>query len=67
MTENRKKEICEEYAVCYQNCLSSSYELRMRELEAEVTAVGLVFNMKNEAQYMLPNFIGKPIFELLAV
>ena len=66
MTENRKKEICKEYAKCYQNCLSSSAERRMNELEVEVAKAGLKFNMTNREQYMLPNFIGTPRFELIA-
>ena len=65
MTENRRNEICKEYARCYQNCLSSSAERRMNELEAEVAQAGLKFNMTNRAQYMLPNFLGAPNFELV--
>ena len=41
MTESRKKEICKAYARCTQNCLSSSAEHRMRELEEEAGAAGL--------------------------
>lgn len=66
MTENRRNEICKEYARCYQNCLSSSSERRMKELEMEVSAAGLKFNMTNRAQYMMPHFIGEPRFELIS-
>ena len=65
MTEKRRNEICKEYARCYQNCLSSSAERRMNELEAEAAQAGMKFNMTNEAQYMLPNFLGEPNFELV--
>lgn len=67
MKENRRNEICKEYARCYQNCLSSSAERRMTELEAEAAAAGLKFNMTNRTQYMLPHFIGEPKFELVTV
>lgn len=66
MTENRRNEICKEYARCYQNCLSSSAERRMKELEMEVSAAGLKFNMTNRVQYMMPHFIGEPRFELIS-
>ena len=67
ITESRRTEICKEYARCYQNCLSGSAECRMNELEAEVAQSGLKFNMTNRAQYMLPNYLGEPRFELVAV
>ncbi len=53
MTENRKNEMCKEYARCQQNCLSSSAERRMRELEAEAAQIGLRFEMTNRTQYMI--------------
>lgn len=65
MTENRKKEICKEYAKCYQNCLSSSAERKMQELEVKVKEAGLKFNMTNREAYMLPHFLGEPKFELV--
>lgn len=67
MTESRKKEICKEYARCTQNCLSSSAEHRMRELEEEAGAAGLEFHMTKRAQYMMPHFIGEPRYELVTV
>lgn len=66
MTENRKKEMCKEYARCQQNCLSSSAERRMRELEAEAAQAGLRFEMTNRRQYMMPHFLGEPKYELVA-
>lgn len=65
MTENRRNEICKEYARCYQNCLSSSAERRMEELRTEVEKAGLKFNMTNYSSYMMPNFMGEPKFELV--
>ena len=65
MTENRKNEICKEYAHYYQNCLSSSAERKMNELEAEAAKSGLKFNMTNKEQYMMPHFLGTPNFELI--
>ncbi len=65
MTEARKKEICKQYARCTQNCLSSSAERRMRELEEEARVAGLEFHMTNRAQYMMPHFIGEPRYELV--
>lgn len=65
MTETRKKEICKEYARCQQNCLSSSAERRMEELEAEAAKAGLRFEMTNRAQYMMPHFLGEPRYELV--
>lgn len=66
MTETKKKEMCKEYARCQQNCLSSSAECRMVELEAEAAKEGLRFEMTNRAQYNLPHFMGAPKFELVA-
>lgn len=66
MTENRKKEMCKEYARCQQNCLSSSAERRMCELEAEAAQAGLRFEMTNRRQYMMPHFLGEPKYELVA-
>lgn len=65
MTENRKKEVCKEYARCYKNCLSNKAEHRMNELKAEAAQAGLKFYMTNEEQYMLPHFLGTPNFELV--
>lgn len=66
MTEIRKNQITEEYARCQQNCLSSSAERRMEELEAEAAQAGLRFHMTNRTQYMMTNFIGEPKYELIA-
>lgn len=65
MTENRKNEMCKEYAQCQQNLLSSSAERRMEQLEAEAAQAGLRFEMTNRTQYMLPNFLGAPRYELV--
>lgn len=65
MTENRKTEMCKEYARCQQNCLSSSAERRMDELESEAAQAGLKFKMTNYSQWILPHFIGEPKYELV--
>lgn len=65
MTESRKNEMCKEYAVCKQNCLSNNAQRRMEELEAEAAKAGLRFEMTNRTQYMLPNFLGEPRYELV--
>lgn len=65
MTENIKNEMCKEYARCYQNCLSSSMERKMKELEAKAAQAGLKFNMTNRTQYMLSHFLGEPKFEMI--
>lgn len=66
MTENRRNEICKEYAKCYQNLLSNSAERRMEELRMEASAAGLKFSMTNKAQYILAHFNGEPRFELVS-
>ena len=65
MTEARKKEMCKEYARCQLNCLSSSAQRKMDELDAEAAEYGLKFEMTNKVQYMMPHFIGEPKYELV--
>ena len=59
------KEMIREYTRAYKNMLSSSAEKRLAQLDAEAAKEGLRFQMTNERQWMLPNFIGDPHFELI--
>ncbi len=65
MTETKKSKMCEEYARCKQNILSSSAERRMESLNTEAAQEGLRFEMTNEAQYMMPNYLGAPRYRLV--
>ena len=59
------EEMLREYTRSYKNMLSASAQRRLEELEAEAAHEGLRFQMVNEAQWMLPYFIGDPRFELI--
>ncbi len=65
MTETMKKALCTRYAHYYQNYLSEFAQNKMCQLKDEAASAGLKFHMTNEAQYMLPHFIGAPRFELV--
>lgn len=58
-------EMIREYTKCMKNILSSSAEKRMRELDEIAALEGLQFKMVNEKQWMMPHFIGDPVFELV--
>lgn len=66
MTQTRKEEMCREYARCQRNCLSSSADRRMRELEAEAARAGLRFEMTDRTAYSQPHALVEPRYELVA-
>ena len=59
------EEMLREYTRSYKNMLSASAQRRLEELETEAAREGLRFQMINEAQWVLPHFIGDPRFELI--
>ena len=59
------EDMLRDYTRCYKNMLSASAQRRLEELDAEAAREGLCFHMTNEAQWMLPHFIGDPHFELI--
>ena len=59
------EEMLREYTRSYKNMLSASAQRRLEELEVEAAREGLRFQMINEAQWVLPHFIGDPRFELI--
>lgn len=63
--EEDRKKACEEYAKNFQNQLSLNAENRMTVLEADAKRAGLCFSMTNEAAYMQPRAMIKPVFELM--
>lgn len=60
-----RNDMIREYTRCMKNVLSSSAERRMVELDAVAAREGLRFKMTNESQWMMPHFIGDPMFELV--
>lgn len=58
------EEMLREYTRCTKNMLSDSAQRRLEELDAEAAREGLRFQMVNEAQWMMPHYIGDPRFEL---
>lgn len=58
------EEMLREYTRCWKNMLSASAERRMAELEAQAAKEGLRFQITNEAQWMMPHYLGDPHFEL---
>lgn len=60
-------EMVREYTRCMKNILSSSAERRMNELDAMAAREGLRFKMTNETQWMMPHFIGDPVYELVPI
>lgn len=63
--EEDRKKACEEYAKNFQNQLSLNAENRMTVLKADAKRAGFLFCMINEAAYMQPRAMVKPIFELM--
>lgn len=59
------KEMLREYTRNYKNMLSANAQRRLEELEAMAAQEGLRFQMTNEAQWMMPHFMGDPHFELV--
>ena len=59
------KEMLREYTRNYKNVLSASAQRRLEELAAMAAQEGLRFQMTNEAQWMMPHFMGDPHFELV--
>ena len=59
------EEMLREYTRSYKNMLSASAQRRLEELETEAAREGLRVQLTNEAQWMLPHFIGDPRFELI--
>jgi len=60
-------EMIREYTRCTKNMLSSSAERRLKELDAEAAREGLRFQMTNKRHWMMPRFLGDPIFELVPI
>ena len=59
------KEMLREYTRNYKNMLSANAQRRLEELTAMAAQEGLRFQMTNEAQWMMPHFMGDPHFELV--
>ena len=59
------KEMLREYTRNYKNVLSANAQRRLEELAAMAAQEGLRFQMTNEAQWMMPHFMGDPHFELI--
>lgn len=62
-----KELMCKAYANAVANCLSSSAERKMAELEKLAADQGLKFVLMNREQYMNPHFMGLPKYELQEV
>lgn len=60
-----KKKACAEYSKCQQNCLSSSAEKRMSELNKLADKAGLKFVMTNYSAYAQPRALVTPKFDLV--
>lgn len=63
--EDDRNRACSEYSRCQQNCLSSSAEQKMRELDTMAEGAGLKFQMMNEAAYRQPSALVKPRYEMV--
>lgn len=56
---------CDKYARLQQNILSSGVEEKMKQMEAEAENAGWGLQMTNEQQYMQPNALVKPKYDLV--